>query len=65
MKILHVVGQWLEKTGSGIYIRDIMRKSREHGFSSHLVAGVPSGSVPDLVETPPETWARRRPFTAA
>jgi len=57
MKILHVIGQRPEKTGSGIYIRAIMRKSREHGFSNYLVAGVPSGDTPDLEEPQPKNCA--------
>lgn len=57
MKILHVIGQRPEKTGSGIYIRAIMQKSREYGFSNYLVAGVPSGNVPALEEPPPENCA--------
>ena len=48
MKILHVLGQRPEKTGSGIYLHAIMRKSQAHGFSNHLLAGIPAGDLPDL-----------------
>ncbi len=41
LKILHLLGQRPEKTGSGIYLREIVRQSHAHGFSTHRVAGVP------------------------
>ena len=48
MKILHVLGQRPEKTGSGIYLHAMMRKAREQGLSVHMLAGVPEGPLPDL-----------------
>jgi len=48
MKILHVLGQRPEKTGSGIYLHAIMRRAQEHGFSNHMLAGIPAGNVPEL-----------------
>lgn len=48
MKVLHVLGQRPEKTGSGIYLHAIMRKSQAHGFSNHMLAGIPAGDFPDL-----------------
>jgi len=48
MKVLHVLGQRPEKTGSGIYMHAIMRKSQAHGISNHMVAGIPAGDLPKL-----------------
>ena len=54
MNILHVLGQRPEKTGSGIYLHSIMRKAQEHGFSNHLLAGIPAGNGPELEGLAPE-----------
>ena len=48
MKILHVIGQRPEKTGSGIYLRAIARESEKHGHQNYMVAGVPLDDIPDL-----------------
>jgi len=50
LKILHVIGQRPEMTGSGIYVESIIRESQRHGFSNYLVAGVPVGSIHSPVE---------------
>jgi len=44
LKILHVIGQRPEKTGSGIYLEAIIKQSQQHGYSNYRVAGVPSGT---------------------
>ncbi len=43
LKILHVIGQRPEMTGSGIYFESIIRESKKHGLSNYWVAGVPAG----------------------
>lgn len=43
LKILHVIGQRPEMTGSGIYLESIIKESEKHGFSNYRVAGVPVG----------------------
>ncbi len=48
LKILHVIGQRPEMTGSGIYLEAIIRESQKHGFSNYWVAGVPSGRTHPL-----------------
>jgi glycosyltransferase involved in cell wall biosynthesis len=48
LKILHVIGQRPEKTGSGIYLQAIIKQSQKHRFSNHMVAGVPSDAVHPL-----------------
>ncbi|MDA3895097.1 MAG: glycosyltransferase family 4 protein [Desulfobacteraceae bacterium] len=48
MKILHVIGQRPEKTGSGIYLQAIAHESEKHGHFNYMVAGVPLDDIPDL-----------------
>jgi glycosyltransferase involved in cell wall biosynthesis len=45
LKILHVIGQRPEMTGSGIYFKAIIRESQKHGFLNYWVAGVPAGQI--------------------
>jgi len=44
LKILYVIGQRPEMTGSGIYLEALIRESRKCGCSTYRVAGVPAGS---------------------
>jgi glycosyltransferase involved in cell wall biosynthesis len=44
LKILHVLGQRPEMTGSGIYLEAMIKESRKHGFANYRVAGVPADS---------------------
>jgi glycosyltransferase involved in cell wall biosynthesis len=48
LRILHVLGQRPEMTGSGIYLEALIRESRNHGITCYRVAGVPAGSQPPL-----------------
>jgi glycosyltransferase involved in cell wall biosynthesis len=41
LKILHVIGQRPEMTGSGIYLGSIIKESEKYGFFNYAVAGVP------------------------
>jgi glycosyltransferase involved in cell wall biosynthesis len=45
LRVLHVLGQRPEMTGSGIYLEALIRESRKHGITCYRVAGVPAGSV--------------------
>jgi len=54
MKILHVIGQRPEKTGSGVYLQAIANESRKQGFLNYLVAGVPMKNIPELENIPPD-----------
>ena len=51
-KILHVIGQRPEMTGSGIYLEAMIRESQKYGFSNYRVAGVPAGAIPSLKDRP-------------
>ena len=53
LKILHVIGQRPEKTGSGIYLEAIIKQSQKHGFSNHMVAGVPVDTIHPLKDISP------------
>ncbi|MFZ0726907.1 MAG: glycosyltransferase family 4 protein [Desulfobacterales bacterium] len=57
LKILHVLGQRPEMTGSGIYVEAMMRESEKFGFSTHLVAGVPLVARGSAEKRPRDTGA--------
>ena len=42
-KILHVLGQRPERTGSGIYLEAIIREAQKQGHSNYWIAGAPAG----------------------
>lgn len=48
MKILHVIGQRPEKTGSGFYLRAIAAEAKKNGLTNFMVAGVPATDPADL-----------------
>lgn len=43
LKILHLLGQRPEKTGSGIYLEAIIRESEKQGHLNYRIAAVPTG----------------------
>lgn len=53
MRILHVIGQRPEMTGSGIYLNALVRESEKCGFSTLKIAGVPSGRIDALPSVHP------------
>ena len=48
MKILHLISQRPELTGSGMYLQAVMREATRCGHENFLVAGIPGGAVPAL-----------------
>jgi len=42
LKILHVISQRPDSTGSGIYVQAMIREAESYGYDSYLVAGVDS-----------------------
>ncbi|MGD9217221.1 MAG: glycosyltransferase family 4 protein [Desulfobacteraceae bacterium] len=52
LRILHVLGQRPEMTGSGIYLEALIRESRKHGITCYRIAGIPAGSQPCPVDQP-------------
>jgi glycosyltransferase involved in cell wall biosynthesis len=50
LKILHVIGQRPEMTGSAVYLEAIIRESQKLGFSNYRIAGVPFGCAGPLKE---------------
>jgi glycosyltransferase involved in cell wall biosynthesis len=44
LRVLHVLGQRPEMTGSGIYLEALIRESRKHGIACYRIAGVPENS---------------------
>ncbi len=53
LKILHVIGQRPEMTGSAVYLEALVKQSHKLGFSNYRIAGVPCGSI-DLLKKMPE-----------
>jgi glycosyltransferase involved in cell wall biosynthesis len=48
MKILHILSQRPDATGSGIYLQAMLREAAARGHSNHLVAGVQADWPPEL-----------------
>ena len=46
MKILHLLSQRPDFTGSGIYLQNIMREAEKKGHRNFLIAGVPLNGPP-------------------
>jgi glycosyltransferase involved in cell wall biosynthesis len=50
LRVLHVLGQRPEMTGSGVYLEALIRESRKRGITCHRVAGVPAESLAGKAE---------------
>lgn len=48
MKVLHLISQHPEQTGSGFYIQNMIKHCAAHGHKSHLIAGISGNKVPEL-----------------
>ena len=48
MKILHIISQHPESTGSGLYLQNIIRQAANAGHHNYLLAGVSGGRLPRL-----------------
>jgi glycosyltransferase involved in cell wall biosynthesis len=48
VRILHALSQRPEATGSGIYVRGMIREAFRVGHENYLLAGIPSGDQPHL-----------------
>jgi glycosyltransferase involved in cell wall biosynthesis len=51
-RLLHVLGQRPEMTGSGIYLEALIRESQKHGLTCYRIAGVPAGNPRALAVQP-------------
>ncbi len=59
MKILHLISQRPDATGSGIYLRAMLREAVARGHRNHLVAGWPAGEdLPDGLRAETIDWLR-------
>lgn len=54
MRILHIISQRPDSTGSGIYIQELLKGSTACGNSNRLIAGIQSGDYPHLDMLPSE-----------
>ncbi len=48
MKILHLISQHPDSTGSGIYLRNIIREAARAGHENFLIAGLSAAGVPPI-----------------
>jgi glycosyltransferase involved in cell wall biosynthesis len=48
LKILHLLGQRPDSTGSGIYLQSVMREASKCGHENFMVSGIQSGSDVEL-----------------
>ena len=48
MKILHLISQHPDSTGSGIYLRNIIREAARTGHENFLIAGLSAAGVPQI-----------------
>ena len=54
MKILHLLSQRPDSTGSGIYLQAMLREGAKQGYKNFLLAGLPAGKTPHLNGLRPE-----------
>lgn len=54
MRILHLISQRPDSTGSGFYIQEILSHAAQNGHENHLVAGIQKGQYPPLPQIPAE-----------
>jgi hypothetical protein len=48
MRILHIISQHPESTGSGIYLQNIIRRTAAAGHQNFLIAGQSGNRIPTL-----------------
>jgi len=48
LKILHILSQRPDATGSGFFLQNMLRQSAARGHNNYLVCGVPAGDIPVL-----------------
>lgn len=48
MKILHLISQHPESTGSGFYLQNIIRQATANGHQNYLIAGISGNKLPYL-----------------
>lgn len=54
MRILHLLSQHPESTGSGIYLQNILKESKKAGHDNYLIAGISQPKQPSLEGLSPE-----------
>lgn len=50
MRILHIISQRPDSTGSGIYLQEILRCARLADHTNHLIAGISDNSAEPLID---------------
>ncbi|TKB07659.1 glycosyltransferase family 4 protein [Desulforhopalus sp. IMCC35007] len=54
MKILHLISQHPQQTGSGFYVQNLIRNCSRKGYQNHLIAGISGNVHPELPGIPPD-----------
>jgi glycosyltransferase involved in cell wall biosynthesis len=54
LKILHLISQHPESTGSGFYLQNIIRQASEAGHRNFLIAGITGDRIPKIPGIDPE-----------
>lgn len=52
MRILHLISQRPDSTGSGIYVQELLQSAVENGHDNHLLAGIQLGQIPQVALLP-------------
>jgi len=55
MKILHLISQHPDSTGSGIYLRNIIREAARAGHQNFLIAGLSDTGIPHIEGIDPDS----------
>lgn len=48
MKILHLISQHPDQTGSGFYVQNMIKHCVANGHTSHLIAGISGDRIPEI-----------------
>ncbi|MFZ5564779.1 MAG: glycosyltransferase family 4 protein [Thermodesulfobacteriota bacterium] len=53
LKILHLISQRPDSTGSGVYVQAMLRHAGQKGHKNHLIAGIQAGGLPQAPAVKP------------
>ncbi|SCY48218.1 glycosyltransferase family 4 protein [Desulfoluna spongiiphila] len=57
MKILHLISQRPELTGSGMYVQAVIREAEKRGHDNYFLSGIPEKDAPELAGIDPKQCA--------
>ena len=65
MKILHIISQHPESTGSGFYLQNIIRRAADAGNQNYLIAGISGNQAPQISVIKKENFSFYFPITTS